>query len=220
MNAVRELTKVLGKATPAAYKEMLRCVKFVLDTKDRGLKMEPQATEDGKWRIEVFSDSDWAGNPDDRKSVGCFIIFLNGVPISWRSRSQKVVSLSSSEAEFYACAEAVKEVPFVAQILLFLGIKIELPVKVRIDNVGAIFMSENVTSSSRTRHMDTRWWFVNQLQDEGLIDVSFVRTHENVSDVGTKNVNKETYDAHVNKLLSFKDEIVDHGERSGGNGDD
>jgi len=60
----------------------------------------------------VYSDSDWAGDPNDQKSVGCYIIFLNGVPIVWRSRSQKVVSLSSSEAEFYACAEAVREVPF------------------------------------------------------------------------------------------------------------
>ena len=67
---------------------------------------------DGLWTLEVYSDSDWAGDPNDQKSVGCYIIFLNGVPIVWRSRSQKVVSLSSSEAEFYACAEAVREVPF------------------------------------------------------------------------------------------------------------
>ena len=123
-----------------------------------------------------------------------------------------MVSLSSSEAEFYACAEAVKEVPFVAQILLFLGVPLELPVQVRIDNVGAIFMSENVTSSGRTRHVDTRWWFVNQLQDEGLVKVSFARTNDNVSDVGTKNVNKETYEEHAPKLLLYKNEIVDHDE--------
>jgi hypothetical protein len=64
--------------------------------------------------VTIYSDSDWAENPGDRKSVGCFIIiFLNGVPVAWRrSRLQKLVSLSSSEAEFYACAKAVKEVPY------------------------------------------------------------------------------------------------------------
>ena len=164
--------------------------------------MEPILSNDGKWKIEVYSDSDWAGDPDDRKSVGCYIIFLNGVAIAWRSKSQKVVSLSSSEAEFYACAEAVKEVPFVAQVLLFMRVEVSLPVTIWVDNVGAIFMSENVTSSSRTRHMDVRWWFVNQLIDQGLIIVKFVRTHLNISDLGTKNVSKEIYESHVNKLIT------------------
>ena len=209
MNPVRELAKVLVKATIAAYKEMLRCIKFVVDSRSKGLKVTPTITKGKPWLMEVYSDSDWAGNPDgDRKSVGCLIIFLCGVPIAWRSRGQKVVSLSSSEAEFYACAEAVREVPFIAQILLFLGINIELPVKVWIDNVGAIFMTENKSSSSRTRHMDNRFWYVHQLQEEdGLIKVNFVRTKENVSDIGTKNVNAETYDTHQQKLIATKETV-------------
>ena len=214
MSAVRELSKVLGKATEAAYKELLRCVKFVLGTKLKGLRMNPKMGPDGLWTLEVYSDSDWAGDPEDRKSVGCYIIFLNGVPIAWRSRSQKVVSLSSSEAEFYACAEAVREVPFVAQILLFLGIPVKTPVDVWIDNVGAIFMTENRTSSSRTRHMDTRWWYVTQLQEEDkLIKVKFVRTKENISDLGTKNVNAETYQCHEGRLISDRLETT----KGGGN---
>ena len=201
-NAVRELTKVLGKATPAAYKEMLRVAKFVMDTRNMGLKVEPVVPIDGKWELEVYSDSDWAGSKDDRRSVGSYYIFLNKVLICWRSKSQKVVSLSSSEAEFYACAEAVKEIPFIAQILLFMGVPVKLPVNVWVDNVGAIFMSENQTSSSRTRHMDTRWWYVHQLQEEeGLIKVRFVRTAENVSDVGTKNVTVDVYNAHKKRLI-------------------
>ena len=201
-NAVRELTKVLGKATPAAYKEMLRVCKFVTDTKNMGLKVDPVIPEDGKWELVVYSDSDWAGSKDDRRSVGSYYIFLNNVLILWRSKSQKVVSLSSSEAEFYACAEAVKEIPFVAQILLFMGIPMKLPVDVWVDNVGAIFMSENMASSSRTRHMDTRWWYVNQLQEQDkLIKIRFVKTLENVSDVGTKNVTKDIYETHKSRLI-------------------
>jgi hypothetical protein len=206
-NAVRELTKVLGKATPAAYKEMLRVCKFIADTKNMGLKVDPVVPNDGKWELEVYSDSDWAGSKDDRRSVGSYYIFLNKVLISWRSKSQKVVSLSSSEAEFYACAEAVKEIPFIAQLLLFLGIPVKLPVDVWVDNVGAIFMSENRTSSSRTRHMDTRWWYVNQLQEEEkLIKVRFVRTAQNVSDVGTKNVTVDVYKTHKGRMIKDRPE--------------
>jgi hypothetical protein len=199
------LTKVLGKATLAAYKEMLRVAKFISDTRNMGLKVDPVVPEDGKWKLEVYSDSDWAGSKDDRRSVGSFYIFLNNVLIEWRSKSQKVVSLSSSEAEFYACAEAVKEVPFIAQILLFMGIPVDLPVKVKVDNVGAIFMAENKTSSSRTRHMDTRWWYVNQLQEEDkLIKVEFVRTKDNASDVGTKNVTVDIYKTHTERMIKEK----------------
>ena len=66
-------------------------------------------------------------------------------------------------------------------------------------------MSENVTSSSRTRHMDTRWHFVNNMQDEGLIKINFVCSEENVSDIGTKNVTTETHETHTKKLLGERE---------------
>ena len=71
MPAVRELSKVLGKAAEAAHKELLHCVEFVLGTKLKGLKLNPKMGPDGSWTLEVCSDSDWAGNPNDRKCVGC-----------------------------------------------------------------------------------------------------------------------------------------------------
>ena len=130
------------------------------------------------------------------------MIFLNGVLIAWRSKLQKVVSLSSAEAEFYACAEAVKEVPFIVQILRFLGVEVKTPVEVKVDNVGAIYMSQNQASSTRTRHMDTRWFYVNDLQDDGLIIVKFVRSEDNVSDVATKNVSADTMGKHIDTITA------------------
>jgi hypothetical protein len=108
-NTVRELSKCLDGASKAAYKEILRIIKYVMDTRNKGLKIEPRM---GKldWKVLVYSDSDWANDKESRKSVGGYMIFLNGVLISWRSKMQKVVSLSSAEAEFYACAKAVKDV--------------------------------------------------------------------------------------------------------------
>ena len=133
------------------------------------------------------------------------MLFLNGVLISWRSKLQKVVSLSSAEAEFYACSEAVKEIPFVIQILEFLGIEVEKPVEVMVDNVGAIYMSQNQVSSSRTRHMDTRYHYVNDIQDDGVIKVKFVRSEDNVSDIATKNVSSEIMRRHEPTMLADKD---------------
>jgi hypothetical protein len=124
-------------------------------------------------------------------SVSSYQIYLNHVLIAWRWKSQKTVALSSSEAEFCACGEAVREIPFIAQILMSMNIPVELPMQLYMDNVGAIFMPENQTSSSRTRQIDTRWWYVNDLQSQGLIKINFIPMKENVSDLGTKNVTKE-----------------------------
>ena len=75
---------------------MLRVIKYVLDTKDLGLKIEP-TLENGHWTVEAYSDSDWAGDPDNRQSVGSYIVFVNSVPVTWKSRSQKSVALSSGD---------------------------------------------------------------------------------------------------------------------------
>ena len=87
-NAVRELSKVLDCSTQGAYKEMLRCIKYVLDTKTLGLKMWPTEGVNQPWEVMCFTDSDYASDPDTRRSVSGYIIFLHGVPICWRSKSQ------------------------------------------------------------------------------------------------------------------------------------
>ena len=72
----------------------------------------------------------------------------------------------------------------------------------KVDNVGAIYMSQNQASSTRTRHMDTRWFYVNDLQDDGLIIVKFVRSEDNVSDVATKNVSADTMEKHIDTITA------------------
>lgn len=173
-------------ATPFAYKEMLRVIKFVMDL---GLKLEPNIDNDGTdWELRIFSDSDWAEDPESRASVTGYVIYLRVCPIVWKSRQQKAISLSSSEAELYACADGAKELRFVAQVLITMGIPVKLPIIVRVDNVDAIFMAENVTVSPRTKHIDLRAKFVTSYVDEGFIKIIFVRSEENAADGFTKNI--------------------------------
>jgi len=154
-NPLRELSKALDGASQGTFKELKRVIKFVLDTADYGLKIEPVERAAGEpWSLTVFSDSDYAGDTETRISVTGFCVFLMGVPISWKSRAQRSVTLSSSEAEFVALSEAAKEIKFIVQVLLSIGIEVEMPIIVRVDNVGAIFMAENVSTSSRTKHVD------------------------------------------------------------------
>jgi hypothetical protein len=202
-NVVRELAKCMGAATPAAFKELKRVIKFVLDTKDYGLRIEPTTkakTDD--WELVLYSDSDWAGDKENRHSVTGYIMFLLGVPILWKSKLQRTVALSSSEAEYYALSEASKEVKFVIQVLESIGIKVELPIIVYVDNVGAIFMSENVTATSRTRHVDARYHFVREFVEDGYIKIIFVRSENNKSDGFTKNVTNDIYEKHKDSYIA------------------
>jgi hypothetical protein len=108
-NVVRELSKCMYAASHAVYKEMLRVMKLVVDTKQYCLKIRP--VEGGKdWDLVSNCDSDWAGDAETRISVIGFIIYLLGVPICWRSMGKKGEALSSSEAEYKAISEAVKEI--------------------------------------------------------------------------------------------------------------
>ena len=205
-NAVRELSKGMKLATPAAYKEMLRVIKYVTDTKDLGLKLEPNREEskDSNWDLVVYSDSDWAGDKDNRLSVSGYIVYLYGCPIMWKSRQQKTLALSSSEAELYACADAAKEIRFIANILITMEIPVKLPITVRVDNIGAIFMAENVVASARTKHTDLRAKFITQYIDEGFIKIIFVRSEENLSDGFTKNVSGDIFERHTKTFMGKK----------------
>jgi ketol-acid reductoisomerase len=100
------------------------------------------------------------------------------------------VTLSSSEAEYVAISEAVKEIKFIYYLLREIGIEVNLPITVKTDNVGAMFMTQNASSGVRTRHIDTRYQYVRENLEEGIINIEFVKSIENDSDIFTKNVSQ------------------------------
>ena len=125
-NATREGSKVIDKATLGDYNYMLQIVKYVLETKEMKLLFNKDKEEEGTWRIVGYSDSDFAGDKDNRRSMTGFIIYFMGCPIAWRSRSQKSVALSSTEAEYYGMSDLVTQIIFIKNTLEFLGIKVEI----------------------------------------------------------------------------------------------
>ena len=103
----------------------------------------------------AFSDSDFSGDKDNRRSISGFVIYLFGCPIAWRSRGQKGVMLSSTEAEYVALSEVTTEIIFILQVLKFLEFDIEKPIRIYVDNIGAIYLAENSSSGICTKHVDT-----------------------------------------------------------------
>ena len=80
-------------------------------------------------------------------------------------------------------------------------LEVKLPITARVDNVGAIFMSENITTSNMTKHVDTRYRFINEFVEDGFIEIIFVRTKENMSDIFTNNRSGEIGNRHHNKMV-------------------
>ena len=167
-NPVRELSKTMDAPAPVHLKEMYKVIRHVLSTKGYGLKFELRK-DMIKWALKALSDSDFASDKETRISVFGYIIYFCGIPIAWRSKGMKSVVLSTTEAEYMALSEVVKELKFIVQLLQTMNIEVELPITVHVDNVGAIWLSNNRTTSDRTKHIDIRTSFVKEYQEDGKI---------------------------------------------------
>ena len=115
-NPLRELSRSMDGASMAQVTEMYRVINFVLEMKTFGFRMVP-IFNDGIWKLEALSDSDFADDKDARYSVYGYIIYFCGVSVAWKSKSMKSVVLSTSEAEYVAASEVVKEIKFLYQML-------------------------------------------------------------------------------------------------------
>ena len=90
-------------------------------------------------------------------------------------------------------SDVSSEILFVWSILRFLGVKIELPIIVEVDNAGAIFFANNKSLGQRTKHIDTRYHFVREYIEDGVLKVVYVKSEDNDSHIMTKNTNGSTF---------------------------
>jgi len=183
----------MDKATEGHLKELCRVIKYAIDTQNIGLKLKPEDNNNNLWELNAYSDADFVGDKETRIGVTGYVVYFMNIPVCWRSRGQKSVTLSTTEAEYVACSEVVKEVLFILQLLKHLQVKIQLPICVHVDNIGAIFLAENQNSSDSTKQVDTRYHFVQQYIRDGTVLIEFVHSCNNNSDIFTKNTTSEIH---------------------------
>jgi len=163
----------------AALKRILR---YIRGTLHLGLELRPSSVED----ITAYSDADWAGCPNTRKSTLGYAVFLGDNLIFWSSKRQSTISRSSAEAEYRAVDNAVAEATWLRQLLLELHTPLRRATLVYCDNISAVYMSSNPVQHQRTKHIEIDLHFVRERVALGHVKVLHVPTSSQYADIFTK----------------------------------
>jgi hypothetical protein len=151
--------------------------------------------------IRVYSDADWAGDKETRKSRSGYIVFINGSPVCWFSKKQTCHALSSCEAEIVAMTEAIKECMWLRNFLSELKIKFNDPIPLYVDNQAAMALSLDPVNHSGSKHIDLRYKFTLDAVTQKFIVPIYVATGLNIADIFTKSPTIEIFRRHVSKLV-------------------
>jgi hypothetical protein len=147
-----------------------------------------------------FTDSDWGGDNNDRRSISAYTFLLAHGAVSWQSKKQKTVALSSVEAEYMASTAATKEALWFRQFLSELMVKTRLPIPINSDSRGAIALTKNPEYHSRTKHIDIQYHFVRNHVIEGRIVFNYCPTSEMVADALTKAISTTQHNMCIDGL--------------------
>jgi hypothetical protein len=164
-----------------AVKHLLRYLKGSMDYR---LTYGPDPNS--KEIFSAYSDADHGGNPDNGRSTGGYLLKIGTGAVSWSSRLQSLVALSTTEAEYIAAVDAGKEVVWMRQFLTELGYSFDSPSVLHLDNQSAISVTQNPEHHGRMKHLDLRWYWLRDTVDAGLISTSFIPTNDMIADILTK----------------------------------
>jgi hypothetical protein len=147
-----------------------------------------------------YTDADWASNQNDRKSISGYVYMIGGGVITWNSKKQPIVALSSAEAEYIAESHSGREALWLRRLMSSLGFPQGEPTLIYADNQAAIKLSDSGQFHTHTKHIDTRFHFIRQLVEDRQIEYRYISTHFNIADLFTKALPKEKHHALTQDL--------------------
>jgi hypothetical protein len=198
--SVNKVCQFLYAPTIDHWTTVKRILRYVKHTLRYGLKI----TKSSSMLVSAFSDSDWAGDLDDRRSTGGFAVFIGGNLVSWCARKQPTVSRSSTEAEYKAIANVTAELMWVQSLLRELKVPHPPTAKIWCDNIGATYSAANPMFHGRMKHVEIDFHFVREKVARKLLDAKLISTDD--LHFVRERVTRKLLDV---KLISTDDQVAD-----------
>jgi len=205
--AVGVLSRYLQNPGSAHVTACKRVFRYLKGTPELGIVLGGTEPIEPELHLTAYSDSDWAGNHDDRRSTTGFVIQLSGSVISWTSKRQSAVALSSCEAEYYAISAAVAEIKWIRQFLeevLRHDKQLQqsrVVTRGLVDNQSAMSISKNDVHHNRTKHIDIRHHFVRDAITDGIISLKYIPTEDQLADILTKGLGRVAFQRLRDQLM-------------------
>lgn len=165
------------------WKALIKVLRYLRSTSGFGLHYSVDKLQQ---QLTAYSDADWGNSLDDRRSVSGVLLVLNGGPVIFKSKYQRTVALSTSEAEYMALSMCTQDILWARMLMADLGFEQKNPTVIYEDNQGAIALATNPGYHARTKHVDIRHHFVREKVLAGDIKVIYKETEHQLADILTK----------------------------------
>jgi hypothetical protein len=181
--SVHQVCQYMSTPTSTHLAAAKRILRYIRGTLHHGIAFTP-----GSLHLSAYTDADWAGDPDDRRSTSGYIVYLGSNPITWSAKKQPTVSRSSTESEYRALAIASAELCWMRTLLKDLGIFLSHTPILWCDNVSALAIASNPVFHARTKHIEVDFHFVRERVLRKDLLVQFVSTLDQLADIFTKSL--------------------------------
>ncbi|XP_050141082.1 uncharacterized mitochondrial protein AtMg00810-like [Malus sylvestris] len=166
--AVNQVCQFMHHPLECHYMAVKRILRYLKGTLGYGITFQS-----GDLDLRAFSDADWVGDPNDRRSTSGFVILLSSNPISWSSKKQHTVSRSSTEAEYRAMASTTAKVVWINQLLHDLHVTTTYSPVLHCDNISAMALATNPVLHSKAKHIEIDCHFVRERVQDGFLELQF-----------------------------------------------
>jgi hypothetical protein len=178
------------------WEAVKRILRYVKGTLDMGLRIRKSPSTE----LSIYTDADWAGCVDDRRSTSGYAVYVGPNLVSWSSKKQPTVSRSSTEAEYKALANGAAEAIWVESLLKELGVSRQRAAILWCDNLGATYLTANPVFHARTKHIEIDFHFVRERVASGDLNVRFISTSDQLADMFTKPATRQMLDRFKSNL--------------------
>ncbi|MBW0547422.1 hypothetical protein O181_087137 [Austropuccinia psidii MF-1] len=206
--AISFLSQFLENPKDMHYKALIHTLKYLSGTQNFMLKLGINLMSHSETQIFGFTDSDWGGGTEKKSFSGSLIYFYGA--LGWRAHKQKVVALSSAEAEYNALTESVQDLAWTKQLIFEVTNKVR-SCTLHSDNQSAIAIASNPVYHHGTRHIDFRLHFIRSSLEQQSLNLKYIPTSKMPADLFTKNISLNKALSHL-KLIFSAPELTSMGE--------